>query len=291
MTRLLACSLLCLPLICAAADNPLDRELERLAAKKMRLVRKVTAPIEGGELAVLLLEKKGARPRTALRVYRLGAGQAKLLHLEPGFGKTVRLADIHAAEELPDLNGDGSRIAAYLTERKNINQTTLLVLRYANGRLERLADFSGGEFRDLNEDGRPEILERTLPLGKFFNINCEEVFHSLAQNAYRTRVYAWQDGAYQPASRKFPAFLQRRIKETRERLDGVDIRATDSYGDYLGDALSLFFLYEEKGDKRAGWKEFSRRFKVRKTDLPPVKRCYGKLRSELKEKLSIPEDW
>jgi len=288
---MMALALLLLSAAAVQAASPLDSELTRLEGKKMRLVRKLTAPAGEETLAVVLLKTASGRPRAAVRVYRVTAQRAKLLHLEPGFGKEVRLSDIHKDGKLPDLNGDGSRIIAYTTERRNIGQTTLVVLRYAKGKLERLADFPGGRFQDLDRDGRLEIVSRSRPLGKFFNVSCEETFHSLAQNAYRTQVLAWDGEKYASASRRHPRFFRKEIARTQARLDGVDIRTTERYGDYLGDSLTLFFLHDAIGEKRAGWDKFKKLFRVRKTDLPLVRRCYQKLRGELREKLEIPQSW
>ncbi len=149
----------------AAAGGTLAWELDRLAGKRMRLVRKLMAPAGNGELAVVLLQKSTGRPRTSLRVYSVTKARAKLLYMEPGFGKEVRLAAIHAGGKIPDLNGDGSRIVAYVTERKNIGQSTLIVLRHSKGKLKRLADFPTGRFADLDDDGRMEVVTRSRPLG------------------------------------------------------------------------------------------------------------------------------
>ncbi len=285
MIRLLAAVLIAAS---PALAGPFAREASRLKKKGYEVGHVISARVGRETLKVALIHKG---KRTGLRVYRVTNRRAALLHLDPGFGKVIRLSSLHDEGEIPRRPDDGARIIAYRTVRKNIDQETLFVLRYADGKLSRAGSFASGKFKDLDGDGELEIVTRSRPLGLLFNVSCEEVFHSLAQNAFRTRVFGWRGGEIVPVSKKHLSFYRDRIASVEERLAGVDVRTTDRYGDYLGDSLSLYFLHEEIGEKRTGWKKFKKLFPLKRSDPKPVQRCFKKLRTELKEKLSIPEDW
>lgn len=286
MIRLLAVAVL----IAAspALAGPFARETLRLKRKGYEVGRVVGARI-GRETLTLALIHQGKR--IDLRVYRVTDRKAKLLYMEPGFGKTIHLSSLHDEGEIPRRPGDGARIIAYSTVRKNIDQETLIVLTYVKGKLSRAGSFASGRFKDLDGDGELEIVTRSRPLGLLFNVSCEEVFHSLAQNAFRTRIFGWRGGNLVPISKRYPSFFRDKIASIERRLAGVDVRTTDRYGDYLGDSLSLYFLHEEIGEKRTGWNKFKKLFPLKRSDPPSVRRCFKKLRAELREKLSIPEDW
>lgn len=272
----------------AACADPWTEELARLAQRGEIAVRAVSDRIAGEGLVVVLLAKN---KKTSLRAYRITAKKALLLHLEPGFGKDVSLAAIHDEEKIPDLAEDGSRIVAYVNESRSLAQRTLVVLRYSEGTLKRIGDFAEGRFEDLDSDGSPEIVERTRPLGRFFSVDCEETFHSLAESARRLRVYAWTGGKLSVVSRRHADYFLGSIKRLESALEVADIRATDRYGDYLGDALSLFFLHEEIGLKKKGWKKLVSLFPLRRGDPKPVRRCYEKLHAEMRDNLGIPSSW
>jgi hypothetical protein len=268
-----------------AKTDPWRTEADRLSRRKEEIIEILRHDFKG---ETLIAVKSRKRNKLSLRVYRLERSKARLLFMEPGFGKEIEFASIHEKGKIPDLAGDGSRIIAYRTEHTSLKQKTLVLLRYADGALTRLKDVPEGEFMSLS--GGISVVETSRPLGRFFNVTCEETFRSPAESAHRTRIYGWEKGELTVTSLRHKKYLLKKIAGIESRVSGVNVRTTERYADYLGDALSIFFLHEELGEKQKGWSRFLELFPLQRSDPPVVKKCFEKLRSELQEALDVGPD-
>jgi len=282
---------LLLPLICLSsfAATPLRQEEKKMADQGFRLIDKAAAKLGPSSLVAHLYAKEGGR-REYLKVYLSSPSKARLLFLEPGFSKRLALDPVHEGGEIPDLMKDGSRVLAYHEALPAVGQETLVLLRYSGGRLARLADLPYGRFAELDGKAPPELVSRSRPLGRFFQIECE-TFHSMARSAFRTSVHALREGRLVPASGEFPRLYEDDIRALESRLSSADPRKTQDYGDFLGAALSLYFDYEALGRGKEGWGRFRSLFEPHAGDSAIAKRCLGEMEAALKTRLNIPPDW
>lgn len=271
-------ALLLLALLSAAA--PSAAGLEGLEAQGYRVLDKAAAR---GWTAVLVEDRSG---RTSLRVYR----GRKLIHMDPGFGLRLELADIHADGTLPDLAGDGSRILAYVASFPRVGREELVILRISGATVERAGKLPFGGFEDVDGDGRLEVVSRSRPLGQWFIMDCES-FHAMGQSAFRTSVHAFIDGELRLVSNRHRSYFEERIRARAGQLSRRDPRRETDYSGYLGDALSLYFDHAEIGRGREGWRRFRALFPTRRTDPPAVRRCMRRMEDSLREKLGVPPDW
>ncbi|MBI3300127.1 MAG: hypothetical protein HYZ75_18325 [Elusimicrobia bacterium] len=272
----------------AAASGPIDVEMARLAAQGFRPSGGATARTRKGEVWAAMLRREDGTQRLYLYIH--DSRKVKTLHMELGGSQKLELDSIHDGGDLPDLEGDGGRIVALRTIMPGLDQETLVVLRVINGGVEKLGRVSGGRFKDIDGDGRLEIVGRERPLGALFSMSCRS-FHTMAQAAWRTTVHILERGKLVKASERFTPFYDKRIAAERRELSGIDARATDDYGGFLGLTLSLYFDYEQSGRSRQGWGEFRRLFPVKDSDPAPVKRCMQQMEGVIKDKLDIPADW
>ncbi|MDE2290650.1 MAG: hypothetical protein KGL53_01100, partial [Elusimicrobia bacterium] len=252
------------------------------------LASSARARVKGGTLAASVYRKDDGSER--LYVTLAGRRGTRTLHLELGGAARLELASVHDRGDLPDLFGDGSRVVAYRSVLPALSESTLLVFRYASGRLTLAGRVPGGRFKDVDGDGRPEVVGRERPLGALFSIGCRS-FHAMAQSAWRTDVYALAGGRLVKASARYRPFFDARIARTRAEVSAVDARSTDDYGGFLGKTLSLYFDYAESGRAREGWREFEALYPVRASDPAPVKKCLRQMEATLKDRLAIPADW
>lgn len=272
----------------AWAGKAYDAEVARVAAQGYRPEASAQAKLPQGTLRAAVFRKDGDVRR--LYVTLEGPKGLKTLHMEIGGAQEVALDAVHSGGDLPDLGRDGGRVVAYRLSAPALGQDTLVVLRWAGGRLEKTARLPGGRFADLDGDGKPEVVTRERPLGPLFTIACQS-FHTMAQAAWKSDVYEWRGGRLEKASERHRAFYDRRIAEARERAAAIDARATDDYGGFLGLTLSVYFDYAASGRAREGWGEFKKLYPVRASDPGPVKKCLKQMETELKARLAIPEDW
>lgn len=270
----------------AWAGKAYDAELARVAAQGYRPEASAEAKVPQGTLRAAVFRKEGGAQR--LYVTLESKAGLKTLHMELAGAQSIELDALHEGGTLPEAGG--GRVVAYRLLAPALGQETLVVLRWAGGRLEKTARLPGGRFVDVDGDGAREVLTRERPLGPLFTISCQS-FHTMAQAAWRSDVYEWRGGRLEKASERHRAFYDRRIAETRGRAAAVDARATDDYGGFLGLTLSVYFDYAASGRAREGWGEFKKLYPVRASDPGPVKKCLQQMESELKSRLSIPEDW
>jgi len=271
--------------------DPLDQELRRLANKGWNPSEKAYTRVRGGKLVVMIY-KKGADSRASERlyVYLVGKKDFRTLHMYPGSSVDLALADVHKEGRIYDLAKDHSRIFAYRTIFPGIGQEKLRVFRYARGKIRHLADFDQGRFEDIDKDKTWEIVAQDRPLGKYFMMNCKS-FYTMADKAFRTRVYAWRDKRLVKASGDYLDYFEGRIEDTRDQVGAINARSTKNYGRFLALTLQLYFDHAQIGKAREGWGEFRTLYPVKRTDPKPVKRCLQQMETKLRDRLSIPQDW
>lgn len=249
---------------------------------------RATGGRRGAEFIAVAFE--GGDGSSALRVYRVENGRARIAYMEPNPTARIALSAIHNDGRLSDLAGDGTRVIAYSLTFPGTQEQALVVLKAGGGKVSPAGSYRFGAFWDLDGDGRPELVSRERPLGQFFSVECES-FRAMAQTAFQPRVYSWSGGRLVPASARFPGYFQSRIAELQKELAAKDPREVESYGDYLGSSLSLYFAERELGGGREAWGRFRSRFPVRPSDPAAVRRCMGEMESKLRSKLAIPPDW
>lgn len=275
----------------AGRETPLARELGRQARRGYVPAEQAAAEIEHGvSLVVVVFEKQRFGTKGKIGLYRVSRRGAKLIHTAPAFSREYELASILSGGKIPDLLGDGSRIIAYRMKRPNIDHESLIVLRYSEGKLSKLAGLPFGRFHDLDGDGRQEIVSAERPLGRWFQLECDS-FHSMAKSAFRTKVYSFKKGRLVPDSKSFPDLFEERIAAHEAELARSSARETGDYGAYLGSALSLYFDHAELGRGRRGWERFRELFAPKWSDPRGVKRCLKKMESVLRRRLGIPDGW
>ncbi|TPW21205.1 MAG: hypothetical protein FD126_917 [Elusimicrobia bacterium] len=286
--RLRAAALLALLPSAALAGALYKAELSRVAAQGYRPEASAEASVAGGVLRAAVFRKDTGAQR--LYVTLETASAVKTLHMELGGAQAIALASPHAGGKLPELPQGAGRLVAFRLSAPALAQETLVVNRWVDGKFEKTARLTGGRFEDVDGDGTLEVVTRERPLGPLFTIACSS-FHTMAQAAYRSDVYAWKGGRLEKASDRHRAFYDRRIAETKRQAAAIDARSTDDYGGFLGLTLSVYFDYAASGRAREGWTEFRKLYPVRASDPGPVKKCLAQMESELKTRLNIPDTW
>jgi len=224
------------------------------------------------------------------QIYRTSKGSSRLAYIEMNTVSRIKLSSIHRNGDIPDLFHDGSRIIAYEVENPGLRSRSLVVLREVSGTLLRLADFPFAELKDLDGDGKPELISRARPLGQFFALECRE-FRTMAAAAFQTRIYYFSKGKFERDARRFSDYISARISENERAISAQDPRSVIRYGDYLSRTLSVYFDLDEIGRGREGWKKFTSGFPVKENDPAPVRKCMKEMESKLRDELKIPSDW
>ena len=272
----------------------LDKEFKSLDAQGYSVHHKASTRSGQAELVAVAYRERAAQGFGKLRVYELRGAKARLVHIEAASAAVIDLDPVHKNGSWPDLYGDGSRWLLYTTEFPAMGHKTLRILRLSAGTLKPVHEpLPFGRLQDLDKDGRPEFISRSLPLGTFFAVECED-FRSMAQTAFQTSIWEWDGLALARASRKHAPFLEDNIARLEAELAANDPRKTERYGDFLGTALSIYFDHAEMGRGQEGWRRFAGIFRSRMKHLPPVprvRRCMEKLREDVRGRLEIPADW
>ncbi len=273
------------------AEGPLAREFGRQARRGYVPAAQATASVgRGVSLVAVVFEKQRFGVKGKIGVYRVTRNGAKLIHTAPAFSREYSLASIHDGGDIPDLFGDGSRLIAYRVKRTNLEHDSLVVLRYAKGKISKLAALPFGRFQDLDEDGRPEIVSAERPLGRWFQLECDS-FYTMAKTAFRMRVHSLRNGKVVLDSKSFPELFEKSIQSHEAELARSNSREVEDFGPRLGSALSLYFDHAELGRGRRGWERFREFFAPKWSDPRGVKRCLKEIESVLRERLEIPDGW
>lgn len=274
----------------ALAADPLAAHIRRMRLKGYVAAARAESRLgKTARLAAVVYEYRDGRS-AGLYVYKVVKGKARPIHMVPGYPRSVGLAEVHNNGKFPILSGDGSRVLAYNVTVPSLKQTTLTIKRYHKGKLRHAADMPSGRFIDVDEDGKPEIVARSFPLGRFFEIDCES-FYSMAQTAHRTSIYRWKGPRLERVSMGYPDFYADRIRRAESELAATDPRVTQDFGGYFGTAVSLYFDYAEVGRAEQGWKRLKMFFKTRWRDPKAVKRCIRQTEDSLRARLGIPANW
>ena len=270
------------------ADPGLQSELSALEAQGFKTQQIVSSTVKGVPLSAVLL-RNPVKKLDKLNVYARLKARTFLVYTHPTAVDRLELGtDAPSGKGWGDLLRDGSRAIAYQATTAGLNKRVLYVLRCSGVKVRRVAAFPEGALQDLDKDGRLEAVSRSLPLGRFFSTGCQE-FQTLSQNAFRTRVYRWQGGAFVDASERFPSFYDADIARLQERLSLTPKEKRP--GEFLGDAIATYYDYEAKGERRKGWESLSRRLQPPSVSLPQVAQCLEKAKADLRQKLEIPADW
>ena len=291
MKSLFAAFLLLLARPAAAAD-PVAAELRRLKEDPRSIARRVLLRAPGARLEAVILRQEGDPPVERFFVFAHAKGKASLIHLHPALSSHAELDALNAQGELPDLFEDRDRWLLYTTESPGVSGPR----RFLNASLWRKGRFSPafrplpqGEAKDLDGDGKPEFLSWDQPLGQFFAVECRS-FRSLAA-ARRGTVYRWKDSALVDVSADFPKVFQAEDSRLEASIEGHDPRDTSRYGDFLSDAISLYYARERLGRAQDGWGVLTRLLRPGLTDPGPVAACKEKILSDLRWHLEIPDYW
>jgi len=286
--RRAALAFLLLPSWAGAAS--LDAEIRRMSADGLTLESKASGKTAKGLQLSAMIFARGDGGGSRLLIYEVRGKSAKLLHFEPTQARLRFDPLLHKGGRVLDA-GDGSLIVGYHVEFPAIRQTSLSLLRYAEGKLQRVGKpLPFAETEDVDLDGRIEIVSHERPLGQFFSLNCESFF-TLASEAQRSRIHAFKGGKLETVSRDYPAYYRSHMATLKAEMEANEYLKTRRYGEFLGSALSLFFDYEELGRKQEGWTNFRQTFQLPGYTPASVKTCYNEINSTLRRKLQIPPDW
>jgi hypothetical protein len=224
-----------------------------------------------------------------VRVYALANGEQKLVFMHPSPLETPSLDPALSQKRFVDLFNDGSRALAYRMVNPALNRSTLHVLRWKKGGFSRAGSFPEGKLRDLDGDGRFELVTQTAPLGRFLTVSCDR-FETTVPSALKTDVMRSKGGKFESASGRYPEFFKARIAEHERALQALEADKAERAGQYISVALSLYFDHAAYGEGRRGWARLTELLDP-KTRLPGAANCVEQITKDLRAKLSIPAGW
>jgi hypothetical protein len=270
------------------ADPSLDQALSGLVAQGYKTARIVRDTVHGVPYAAVLL-RDAAHGFDKLNVYARLQGRSLMVYTHPGTVDRLEFSRLMLSDrEFPNLLRDGSRVVSYRALTPGLTKTSLYVLRLDGKRVRRVAVFPEGRFKDVDDDGRMEVISRDLPLGRFFSVGCEE-FRTVAQTAFQTRIYSWRNGRFDDVSAKYPAFFTEDLAAQEEKL--ALIPKERKPGEYVAGALTVYFDYASEGKSREGWRRLCELIKPPSVAVPHLAACVEKVKGDLRQELSIPADW
>lgn len=276
--------LLALPASCGAQNSP----LAQMEARGYEATAKISETIGGVPyMAVLFRSSRDAGGN--VNIYATLNGKQVMIYTHPSASEAPSLEEGLTQKRFPDFFKDGSRALVYRMVNKELGQSTLYVLRWQKGRFKRAGAFPEGRVRDLDGNGRFEILTRSAPLGRLMTVSCPR-FETTVTAAVKTDVQVWEEGGFVSAAERFPAVFERRIAEDGAALAALEPRKSERAGDYVSLAITLYYDYAAAGKGRQGWELLSRNLDPGSA-LPGAAACLEKIRSDLRARLSIPDDW
>ncbi len=153
-----------------------------------------------------------------------------------------------------DLNGDGLKEILLLVGGYGNcwGCTHIELFHLSQGQLKEVSvEVSGGvvtkRVEDIDGDGKFEVIG--LDTRWEWGFESARLCHGCSPSV--AVVFAWENGKYVEASRRFPKFYYGRIEELEKKL-----KSPRDDGSYLGDAASLLLNYIQKGEAGEGWKRF-----------------------------------
>ncbi|MCX5787099.1 MAG: hypothetical protein NTX64_01125 [Elusimicrobia bacterium] len=271
------------------AKDAMATEAEKVVSQGWSVKRKLLVPAGGGSWYGVYVFEDPSGDHDRLRVW-LGKGRAaQLCYLELSSSHRIALEHVHDGGKMPALYGDGKPTLAYSISA--LGTSSLRLVRFSAGKASpESTPLPEGRLQDLDGDGQPEVVTRSLPLGSLFDVECGG-FHTMARFAYRSSIYAFKNGALEPASQRYAGWFDSHIADIEGRLAALDPRATQTTGEYLSAALSLYFDHAEKGMPRQGWSRFTELYRAGPSDSAPVAQCMEQVRTDLRRKLNIPDSW
>lgn len=197
--------------------------------------------------------------------------------------------DPSPAGRFADMFHDGSTALAYRATRVSLGATELNVLRWKRFKIRRVAAFPEGRFIRL-KDGAV-VAARTLPLGRFLSMGCEE-FTTLTRTAFKTTLHAPRtQGVFEDVSSAHPDYYEDEIVRKEKALARLKGEIGKNAAEYLGLAISTYYDYDTLGRGKAGWTRLREFFKIPALAPASVKACMASMEENLRAKLGIPADW
>lgn len=274
-----------------AGEASLAPVMAEMKGRGLGVFKTVSEKIGGVPVSAVIFRDKNGNDRLDVYASLGRSRKAYLIHTHAAAGEQIDFDETLGKSRFPDLLKDGARTLLYRAFSPALNQRTLYVLRYSKPRFKRIGVFPDGRLKDMDGDGRYEIVTRELPLGRFFLVGCEETFQTMAQGAYQTDIQAWRGGRFVSVASRFPEFYAQSIAREEEALRMMDAEKTNRPGDYLALALTLYYDYAARGEKQRGWERFLELCRPPRHAPSAVRECLEKIKEDLRARLSIPEDW
>ena len=285
---LLLLSLFSLASAAGAAPPALERELAEMTAKGFEQEKAVRQKV-GETTFTAVIFRHADKDWRKLNVYAQIKDKAFLVFSHPGgISERLEFDPVMSGDRFPDLLRNGSFCILYHATVPGLDKRTLYVLRCAGPRVRLAGQFPEGEFKKIAGSDRRMIIAKTLPLGRFFSAGCDN-FSTMSKTAFQTRIFAAQNGRFADVSAEHPAFYDTDIA----RLEDAQalIPKEKNPGDFLGAAVSIYFDYAAKGERRRGWQRLGELIKPPPPPIPGVAECLEQVKDDIRRKLDIPEDW
>jgi hypothetical protein len=271
----------------AAAADPFSAKTSGMAAEgfvERERVEGTDGPLRAA--VVVYSPREGGGDR--LEFYLAVRGKAYLGYSHPASADRLEIDASPYARAFGDLLGDGSRAIAYRSRVPALGSSTLHILRWKGFKVGEAAAFPEGRLVSLG--GKPVIVRRDLPLGRFLSVGCEN-FGTTSRTAFRTTLHEPRAGRFVDASARHAGWFEDEIDRKERSLRAMSSDLEKNAGDYLGLALSVYYDYAALGRAREGWERQKEFFKVPVMAPPSVKACFAAMRADLRTRLGVPADW
>ena len=276
---------LLLALALPASADPFDVKAEAWKAKGYGVRERLSRSVGDLTAAVAIYSPESGGDR--LEIYVAAKGKAYLGYAHPSSVERLEL-DPSPDGRFTDLLGDGSRVIAYRSANAALKSVELNIVRWKKFELKRVAVYPDGRFLPL--DGKPGIASRSLPLGPFLSVACEE-FGTMSRTAYRTKLYAARGGELKDVSADYPTFYESEIERKRAALERLKDSLEKNAGEYLGLAISSYYDYAAIGRAKAGWASLRSFFSLPAYAPASAKSCMAAMEKDLRGRLDIPASW
>lgn len=252
--------------------------------------KKLLAPSsDGGKLAIYMF-KDAAGQYDTLRVWHLKGKVARLIYREPSSSFRLELERIHDRGRLPALYHDGRPTLAFVSHGGGVKTLHLVRFSAHTPQVEE-TPLPEASLRDVEGNGTLQVVSRSLPLGRLYEIECGDFHTRAAQNAWKTVIYDFKDGRLVAASAHHARWFNAHLAQLEGDIASMDPRATKRYGEFLGASLAIYFDHAEKGTPRQGWGRFTELFRAGEGDPAGTSDCLNQVKIDLRGKLGIPDSW